>query len=245
MIQNKYPLALLLLSLSLPAFAAKTKAQAMPAPSEDTTFSVAVPKSDLALPPLERSDDAAFEKSWSIGASSWVPADFKRFTYDGSSSSFKRGALPYVFAEVGAPLWRPGGLISARFGIGYGTLERSGPAAAGGQNASPKEELRLLQLRIGAEYENAGLGELVYPYAGFAFLPTFGMASKSQFEDRVSTFGLPMEASAGVRIRPRFLREFWSFRNGALGLGGHYVFGTMDGSSLRGLGAQGYLQVSL
>lgn len=228
---------------ALPAQAApKTKAAA---PVVSDSFTIDVPRSELALPPLERKEEAAAEKSWSMGASSWMPSEFKRSTYTSTTSSFQRGSLPYLFAEVGAPLWRVAGVVNARFGLGYGTLERSGPAALGGLNASPKEELRLLQLRLGMEYENASLGDVLFPYAGLALLPTFGMASKSQFEDRVSVFGLASEASAGLRLRPRFLREFWSFRNGTLGLGGHYVFGTMDGSSLRGLGAQGYLQVSL
>jgi|GEM_PF-3724886 len=233
---------LMLLSLSAAA-APKTKVTATPALSD--TFTVDVPRSELSLPPLEREERALTEKTWSMGASSWAPGQFKRATYAGGTSTFQRGSLPYIFAEVGAPLWRPNGVVNARFGLGYGTLERSGAAAAGGLNASPVQELRLLQLRLGMEYENSNLGELLFPYAGFALLPTFGMASKSQFEDRVSTFGLPMEAGAGVRLRPRFLREFWSFRNGTLGLGGHYVFGTLDGASLRGAGAQGYVQVSL
>ncbi len=236
---------LLALLVATPAFAAPaTKAKAPV--TEDTSFAVDVPRSELALPPLEREDESAGEKRWSIGASTWAPDSFSRGTYNGGSSTLKRGSLPYFFGEVGAPLWRPGGVVSAVFGLGYGVLERSGPAAAGGLQASPTQELRLIQLRLGAEYESAGLGgTLFFPYAGIAALPTFGMASKSQFEERVSVFGLAGEGTAGVRLRPNFLREFWSFRNGTLGLAAHYVFGTMDGSSLRGLGAQGYLQVSL
>ncbi len=233
-----------LIVLWLASLASAAPASNAPKP-ESTAFSVEVPRSELALPPLERENEAAADKSWSMGLSTWAPDNFTRGTYSGSTSSLRRGSLPYFFGEVGAPLWRPGGVVSARFGLGYSVLERSGPAATGGLNAAPLEELRLIQLRLGGEYETSGLGSVLYPYAGLAVLPTFGMASKSQFEDRVSVFGLPMEASAGIRLRPGFLRDFWSFRNGTLGLGGHYVFGTMDGSSLRGLGAQGYLQVSL
>lgn len=235
-------LAVLIFATAIPVMAAKKKEAPEP---EESSFSVNVPRSELSLPPLEQENEAKTAQSWSFGASSWAPDRFERGGFRGASA-FERGSLPYFFGEVSTPIvWNGGDSLRSRFGAGYVSLERAGNPALGGTNFTPVQELRLLQLRLGLEYETGALMQVLHPYAGFAALPTFAMAAQSQFEERVSSFGVPMEASAGLRIRPRFLREFWSFRDGGLGLGGHYTFGTIDSSSLRGLGAQAYLQVHL
>lgn len=54
-----------------------------------------------------------------------------------------------------------------------------------------------------------------------------------------------MEAVAGVIAYPGFLKEFLGMRNGAIGAGARYIFGTVDNSRMNDLGAQGFLRLDI
>jgi hypothetical protein len=237
MIRVLLVLALCIALQPVPSLAAR-KGSVTP---ENREFTVHVPRTELALSP-EAERLAAHERpAAEIAASSWQPREYRRSGYSGQSSQFHRGSVPLSAVSVGLPLssHRNGAALYAKLGLSFTQLEREEAGLIRPQT------LYLFSARTGLEYQGLRLFGFLHPSLGFSVLPTYAVATASLVEGAVNDFGLPLEATAGLLLRPGFLKEFWGFQNGALAVEAQRIFGTVGGSKLDGSGLQARFQVSM
>jgi hypothetical protein len=134
-----------------------------------------------------------------------------------------------------------GANVRAKFGLSFASIDRKGLAL--GRNAEVEQTMNLYMARAGLEIDGPVFVSFLQPYGSFALLPTLGLAGQSELENSVSAFGLPLEAGAGLMARTSW--EFLGFTQATFGLGGQYIFGTLDSSDLAGWGFQGFVRVGL
>jgi hypothetical protein len=243
----------LILSLVLSANFAFAKPEKKSKPSSEMLaterereFSIPVPQSEIKMEPLRYKAPRPVELS--VGASSFAPENFVRGTYTGRAVAFEKGDLPSVsINRMGEIANLAGGMqVSSKIGVSYFAMERSvgrsiGVASAGNST----ETMNFIMGRVGIESSWASLLPWGFePNLSVAVLPTFITAHKSQFEDNVSSFGLPYEATAGLLWRAKGDRPA-EFGDVSVGVFGQAVGGTVAGSNMKGLGVLGELRVSL
>lgn len=223
----------------LVALALSLSAEAKSYPERMNLY-VPVPRSELQIEVPEARD--AEPSTVEIAYSTWEPKDFRRKDYRGVNGKFET-SFPLLSLNYSAPFlyFANGGNLRAKFGLSSASLERKGLAL--GRNAEVEQTMNLYSARAGLELDGPVFASLIQPYAGFALLPTLGLASQSELENSVSAFGLPFEASAGLMLKTGW--EFLGFTHTAFGLGGQYIFGTLDSSDLAGWALQGFVRVGL
>lgn len=201
---------------------------------------VPVPRSELQIEVPEEEDREP--NTVEISYSTWEPKDFRRKDYRGVNGKFET-SFPLLSLNYSAPFlyFANGGNLRAKFGLSSASLERKGLAL--GRNAEVEQTLNLYSARAGLEIDGPVFASALQPYAGLAIMPTLGLASQSELENSVSAFGLPFEANAGLMIKTGW--EFLGFTHTAFGAGGHYIFGTLDGSDMAGWAFQGFVRVGL
>lgn len=230
------------------AFAARGKKRKPVAPPA-SDFSVKVPASEIdvasRLPRQEDTRDVDYELAISL----WEPDHFSRRSTSTDVSDFGLGSTPQLSLSRVAPLASArsnGARFFWRAGLAYANLERSGITRLGAVPYRATQSLSLVSARLGVEYRALDLmGGLVQPYVNLALLPTYALGSASPLEPRVSAWGFPFEAGAGFIFRPNFLEDLFGLGDASLGAGAHYIFGSIDGSKLDGLGAQAFVQITL
>lgn len=227
------------------AAAARRKKVTKPVATEAT-----LPIQQSQLPLDTYLPDMAEEKPVTVelGVSSWAPQHFNRTSRTGDESNFSSGSLPMIsINRIGLISSKVPGLYS-KFGLSFANLEREiSTPVAGNAVTLDEQNLSLFSARLGAEYRTRRfVKDFVQPFASLAALPTWGLASRSAAEGKVNTWGVPFEAAAGVSIALPFLpSEPMGLGETALGLGAHYLFGSVGGSRTEGLGVQGSLRVDL
>jgi len=242
--------AIALLILTLVTLSASVEAAPKPQAPEnqvDRDISLPVPTTELALSTKIKEDKGPTLASFEFAASAWSPKGFSRPTYTNGRSNFERKGLPFLSINRHGPLYLFDNLsgFHSKLGLSFTRLERQGQFTSGSAFVTT-QTMNLFSLRIGAEYQGPlYLGDLLQPYAGLSLLPTLALSSQSQMEGSVSRIGLPLEAVGGVMAYPGFLRAFAGMTNGAIGLGAHYIFGTVDNSKMNDLGAQGFLRLDI
>jgi hypothetical protein len=245
-------LTLLLVALTIaasPAQAAKKKTKALE-PEPERNISVPVPATELYLSTKPNEDVGPAIASFEFGVSFWAPGEFTRPTYGRGTSTFVASGLPFLYLNRLAPLYLLGEGANgygfhSRLGLSFARLERSGQFTSGSSFVTT-QTMNLISLRAGVEFLGPRfLGQLIQPYANLSLLPTLGLSSQSQLEGSVSRIGLPLETGLGLILHPEFLREFLGMRNGALGAGAHYIFGTLDNSKMNDLSAQIFLRLDI
>lgn len=251
--KNLAPALTLALALALIlAIAPATNAEAAPArkkkappPPPSTEFSVAIPSSEIELKQPEE-DTTGEGSSIEVALSSWSPSNFTRKTYLGQTGSFHAGTIPYVSLNVRYPFahYSNGANLAVKAGFSGTNLEREGSVGLTGGTVNSTQTLNLFMARAGVEYQALRFSFL-QPYVGLALLPSVALSAKSTFEDRVSAFGVPLEGTLGLIARPQLFKDLLGLTHGALGIGAHYIFGSIDESRLNGLGVQGFFQLSL
>ena len=235
--------------LASPAHAAKKKTKT-PTPEVERNISVPIPATELYLSTKPNEDIGPAIASFEFGVSFWAPGEFTRPTYGRGTSTFVASGLPFLSLNRLAPLYllgegADGFGFHSRLGLSFARLERSGQLTSGSSFVTT-QTMNLISLRVGAEFLGPRyLGELVQPYVNLALLPTLGLSSQSQLEGSVSRVGLPIETGAGLMLHPGFLKEFLGMRNGALGAGAHYIFGTLDNSKMNDTSAQVFLRLDI
>jgi hypothetical protein len=144
-------------------------------------------------------------------------------------------------------VWAKEGALSlySRFGLSGASLERAaGFTRPNGDSYRVTQVLRLFSLRAGLELQGPAFAG-IQPFGDFSLLPTLALATESALEPSVSRFGLPMEAAAGLLAKPLFLSHLFGIEQGALGLGAHYVFGTVDNAKMNALGLEAFFRADL
>jgi hypothetical protein len=225
---------MLLLSLFL-SLAAEAKSY-----PEKMNLYVPVPRSELQIevPDTNSTEPNTVEISYST----WEPKDFRRKDYRGVNGKFET-SFPMLSLNYSTPFlfFASGGNLRAKFGLSSSALERKGLAL--GRNSEVEQTMNLYSARAGLEIDGPVFASVLQPYAGLALLPTLGLASQSELENSVSAFGLPFEATAGLMLKTGW--EFLGFTNTSFGLGGQYIFGTLDSSDMAGWALQGFVRVGL
>jgi hypothetical protein len=207
---------------------------------EQMNLYVPVPRSELKIEMPENSNPEP--NTVEIAYSTWEPKDFRRKDYRGVSGKFET-SFPQLSLNYSTPFLftANGGNLRAKFGLSSASLERKGLAL--GRNAEVEQTLNLYSARAGLEFDGPMFASFLQPYAAFALMPTLGLSSQSELEESVSVFGLPFEANAGLMARTGW--EFLGFTHTTFGLGGQYVFGTLDSSEMSGWAIQGFVRVGL
>lgn len=225
---------MLLLSMLL-SLAAEAKSY-----PEKMNLYVPVPRSELQIEMPETSDREP--STVELAYSTWEPKDFRRKDYRGANGKFET-SFPQLSLNYSAPFlfMANGGNLRAKFGLSTASLERRGLAL--GRNAEVDQTLNLYSARAGLEFEGPVFAAFLQPYAAVALMPTLGLSSQSELEDSVSVFGLPFEANAGLMAKTGW--EFLGFTQTTFGLGGQYIFGSLDGAEMAGWAFQGFVRVGL
>lgn len=207
---------------------------------EQMNLYVPVPRSELRIEVPETRDIEP--NTAELAISTWRPGDFRRKDYRGTNSEFS-SAFPQISLNYSAPFLftNGGGNLRAKIGLSFSSLGRKGLAFV--RNAEVEQRLNLYSARAGLEFDGPVFSSMLQPYAGLALLPTLGLSSQSELENDVSAFGLPFEASAGLLLKTGW--EFIGFTHASFGLGGQYIFGSLDGSDMAGWGLQAFVRVGL
>lgn len=241
---------LVVLSLAAPAAHAAKKKKAAPPVEVDRNFSVPVPSTELYLSTKPNEDLGPAIASFELAVSSWSPKEFTRPTYGRVTTKFSSAGLPMISLNRLAPLFLKGDGVEgqglhSRLGLSFARLERSGQFTLGSTFVT-SQTMNLLFVRLGAQYLGPRFFKSVaQPFAEFSLLPSLALSSQSQLEGSVSRLGLPLEAGLGLMAYPSFLKDFLGMRNGAIGIGAQYIFGTVDNSKLNDLCAQGFLRLDI
>ncbi|RZA09017.1 MAG: hypothetical protein EOP11_03055 [Proteobacteria bacterium] len=239
----------LLLCLTVMAFTAPS-AEARPRKKKEpvrSEFSVEVPVSEVDVVAQAKRDEEKGNVAYELSISTWSPSNFTRPSFQPDVLKFKNGGIPLVGIARIAPLKisEDGSGFHWRAGLNFVNLERQGLSQIGPVEYASSQTLNLISLSLGIEYRGPELWQVAQPYANFSLLPTYLLGPRSPFEEPVNEWGLPMELGAGLLARPAFLEGIFGLGDGAVGLGAHYMFGSIDASSLSGFGGRAFLQIVL
>jgi hypothetical protein len=212
-----------------------------------TDFSVNVPLSEVDVVAQAKRDEEKGNVAYELNFSTWSPSNFTRPSFQPDVLKFKNGGIPLVGIARIAPLKvnEDGSGFQWRVGLSFVNLERQGLSQIGPVEYASFQTLNLISLHLGVEYRGPELWEVAQPYVGYSLLPSYLLGPRSPFEEPVNEWGLPMELGAGLLARPAFLEGIFGLGDGAVGLGAHYVFGSIDASSLAGFGGRAFLQIVL
>jgi hypothetical protein len=237
-------LALALLA-AVPSAEARARKKKKPEPA--TEFSVTVPTSEVDIASAAQRDEEQGNVAYELSISTWSPRDFTRKSYLPDVLKFRNGGIPQVSLTRIAPIkvYENGAGFHWRLGLSFVNLEREGLAGIAGAVYAARQELNLVSAALGAEYRAGVLWNLVQPFAYFELRPSYLLGPRSPFEEPVNEWGFPLNAGAGLLARPAFLQGIFGLGDGAVGISAHYMFGSIDASSLASLGAQAHLQIVL
>jgi hypothetical protein len=234
------------LAFAAPAVKDKRSTETI-ATETDREFAIPVPQSEIKMEEMRFKPSPPVDLA--VSASSWVPSNFTRGGYAGAVSKFgNSGAPPLSVNRIGQFMSLDNGAVnlSSKIGFTYFTMDRTTARDDGSVVAGTStESLSFFMGRVGIESDwTKILPWHLEPNMSFSLLPTWVSASKSQYEGKVSAFGLPYEATAGLlwRINPSERPDFGDI---SVGVSAQTVSGTIAGSSLKGLGILGELRVSL
>jgi hypothetical protein len=196
------------------------------------TYRVSIPKSRIEYPVSGPLSPAPQEKL-DFGASSWVPSGFALPGRVNATQTFSRASVPsFYFNYLRA--FSPD--LFAKAGFNWLALSRN--SSIGDQT------VQLVSIRLGGEYAPQSLKTRFFsPYLGVAAMPSFGLAGRSVYTDGDIYFGVPLEASLGIQAPLSALGMHWPGTE--LNLGAVGTTGTVNHSSVAGLGVQGGIRMDL
>jgi hypothetical protein len=243
---KKACLLLVAFACAFAPFSAEARARKKKA-APPTQFEVSVPTSEVDIASAAQRDEEQGNVAYDFTVSTWSPRNFTRPSFLPDVLKFKSAGLPMVSLTRIAPIrvYDNGAGLHWRAGLSYAKLEREGLAGVAGAVYAATQTLNLVSVALGAEYRAGVLWNLVQPFAYFELRPSYLLGPRSPFEEPVNEWGLPFNAGAGLLARPAFLQGIFGLGDGSLGLGAHYMFGSVDASSLAGFGAQAFLQIVL
>ncbi|MFL5814401.1 MAG: hypothetical protein ACJ763_12550 [Bdellovibrionia bacterium] len=207
------------------------------------TYQVTIPKSRIEMPKMPAPQSPRVPDQLDLGASSWAPRGFSLASRTMDTTNFSREGAPSFYVNYLKSITNLDGLF-LKAGLNWLSLSRSGKVGSGSTPVSESQALQLFSLRAGAEYAPSLLQVMgVQPYAGLAILPSLGMTGRSAFDDGSSYFGIPFEYTAGAQFELSRFGLGWNQASLDLGLTG--TAGTVDHSSVAGIGIKGGIRVAL
>jgi hypothetical protein len=228
-------LCLIALTLASQASAASKNAQG--------SYQVAIPRSRIEIPKLPEPESPRIPDQLDLGASSWAPSGFSLASRTLDTTPFSREGAPAFYINYLRSLSDLDGLF-LKAGLNWLSLSRTGKVGSGSAPALESQALQLFSVRVGAEYAPNLLQIMgVQPYAGLALLPSLGVTGRTAFDDGSSYFGIPFEYTAGAQFELSRIGVGWNQTRLDLGLTG--TAGTVDHSSVAGIGIKGGIRVSL
>jgi len=238
---------LLAFALMLPAAAEARGRKAKPKADPDAPFAVQVPTSEVDVATSAKRDEEQGNVAYELGLSLYTPRAFSRPSYTPDVLNFKTAGFPMISLTRIAPIkvYENGSGYHWRAGLSYVKLEREGLAGTSNAFYTGVQTLNLVSAVLGAEYRSTVLWNLAQPFVYAELRPSYVLGPRSVFEEPVNEWGLPFNVGAGMLARPAFLQGIFGLGDGALGLSVHYMFGSVDASSLAGFGAQGFVQIVL
>ena len=235
---------LLVLGISQGALAAKKAKKTAPSIEEKQIFSMPVSQSAIqieaqTLPSRKR-------KSLEVGFSTWSPK-FALSSYLSNTGEFGRANLPLLNINLISHSIEPGahGQLSPTIGFAFINLDRK--ASFDSASTVPQiahESLNLFSLRLGAEYMFS-VGSQFKPLLGLYLLPTWMVAARTELDNGLSAYGLPVEASFDLLYDSQKLSKLVGDADLLLGLGIHDIYGSVSGADLNGLGVQGIFRLRM
>lgn len=238
--------ALPIAMMTAPSVALAKRSKARPVAPAENEITLPVPTSEIEL--RDATAAALHATSVEVGVSSYLPSRFTRPTFTSGENEFGMGSYPFISMNRVARVLAGDEPTGAYWKIGLATmsLRRTVLVNRGAGVFSAAQDLSLLALRFGAEYKGPRFAGIAQPYVGVAALPMAAFASQSQLEESLSAYGLPFEGTAGVELFvPALQRDVLGFKRIAIGLGAQALRGSIGGSSVDGIGGQGYMRVEL
>lgn len=229
--------------ICMTAFFAASAASAAAVTSSSGDYHVAIPKSRIEMPQLPEAESPRVPDQLDLGASSWAPKGFGLASRTWDTTSFSREGAPSFYVNYLKSVTDLDGLF-LKAGLNWLSLSRSGKVGSDAAPALESQALQLFSLRVGAEYSPSILEIMgAQPYLGLAILPSLGVTGRSAFDDGSSYFGIPFEYTAGAQFELSRVGLGWNAARLDLGLIG--TAGTVDHSSVAGVGVKGGIRVAL
>lgn len=209
-------------------------------------YEVTIPKSRIEMPKTPEPETPHAPDQLDFGASSWAPSGFSLPSRVAQSTTFARAGLPSVYFNYLKSLESMTDLdgLYLKTGLNWLSLSRDGKIGSESAAVLESQSVSLLSVRIGAEYAPTTLQiAAAQPYLGLALLPSFGMTGRTAFDDGTAYFGVPIEYALGAQFD---LHRFGVSLNQAhLDIGMTGTAGTVDHSSVAGIGIKGGIRVAL
>src|SRR6185437_9763212 len=162
----------------------------------------------------------------------------------GNGALFSGAGVPQLFVDY---LTSPGTHIQSlrgRVGLGILSLGRNAMLGTSDAPTPVSQSVYLLSVKLGLECSLlSGSQHAFEPYLGAALLPSFALTGRSSFDDGSVYFGLPVELSLGSQIGARSMGLHWDSLH--LDLAINETLGSVNRSSVRGLGVSGGLRMDL
>lgn len=206
-------------------------------------YEVSIPKSRIEMPKLPEPEAPHAPDQLDFGASSWAPSGFSLPARVSSATTFSRSGLPSIYFNYLKSVTDLDGLYF-KTGLNWLSLSRDGKVGSESTAIVESQTVSMLSVRVGAEYAPSVLQfAAAQPYMGLALLPSFGMTGRSAFDDGSAYFGVPLEYALGAQFDLRRMGVSWNQAHLDLGMTG--TVGTVDHSSVAGIGIKGGIRVTL
>lgn len=206
-------------------------------------YEVSIPKSRIEMPKLPEPAAARAPDQLDFGASSWAPSGFSLPARVSSATMFSRSGLPSIYFNYLKSVTDLDGLYF-KTGLNWLSLSRDGKVGSESAAIVESQTVSMLSVRVGAEYAPSVLQvAAAQPYMGLALLPSFGMTGRSAFDDGSAYFGVPLEYALGAQFDLRRFGVSWNQARLDLGMTG--TAGSVDHSSVAGIGIKGGIRVAL
>jgi hypothetical protein len=156
---------------------------------------VEVPRSALPLP-SEKAPASAGLTYFELGVSNWQPGTIAEESRLPATSEFSKNGSPMGSVNFASPLgWAH---LSAKFGLSFLQLERSGYLGIQNTGYRVSQNLNIFQPRLGLEWNSPRGFANFRPFLGAGVLPTWLQSSSSEFNGGVSDIKWTSEFYAGL-----------------------------------------------
>jgi hypothetical protein len=218
-------------------------ASAQAAERRSGSYDVAIPRSRIETAQVEPMSAPHVPEELDFGMSSWAPKSFALPARISSATTFERAGLPSIYVNYLMAPFTVDGLF-AKMGLNWMALNRSGTVGDESSMVRQDQTVQLMSVRLGAEYSPDRMQFYgAHPYVGAALLPTFGMTGRTAFDEGSVYFGVPVEWSLGSKFELTRMGISWNHAYFDLGVSG--TAGTVDHSTVAGMGVKGGLRVTL
>jgi hypothetical protein len=183
-------------------------------------LTIQVPQSAVQVPVVQRVEPPP--QFVELDISSWSPEHMDEPSMLRGSPGFRRGSLPQIGVMASGWRWHIGSVpLTPLLGATVTRLSRAAAMPYGAQSLVVNQDMNMFALRLGVEATPPWMSfGPVQSFLGAAALPTYAMASSSEFNSHGFTDSfVAFSATAGVLVAVPLFSEFLAVKDFAVRLG--------------------------